>query len=154
MKLKLLLFCVLSLSGCSVFLPPPTFTNLQNNEIEEAKQLWKKALRPEVSKVRWPEFVPIYFNQISPHNALGRVLAFTADLHTVYVVTDRINNPAYQPKLVILHELAHAFGANHSKYGLMQPVYSTDYLCIDSDTLDQVAAANNLRREFLTPVCF
>lgn len=66
----------------------------------------------------------------------------------IYVVRDRLSTQAIFP--VMLHEIGHILGAVHSKEYLMHPVYTPQhYVCIDEDTIKQVAKFNNLPIEKL-----
>ncbi len=63
--------------------------------------------------------------------------------HEIYLVRDRLGRDDIFP--VMLHEIGHYLGADHSHDGLMNPQYSmAEYQCIDQPTIKQVSKANGL----------
>lgn len=75
----------------------------------------------------------------TPH---GVSLGFTPQLssHKVYIVRDRLQNG--DVFFILMHELGHALGADHTSDGLMYPHYSkVRFQCVDQSAAVQVAKA-------------
>lgn len=61
--------------------------------------------------------------------------------HVAYLLSDRANDKTIN--VIIKHELGHLLGAEHTAHGLMRNSYRPN-LCIDRETIEQVATYNGL----------
>jgi len=80
----------------------------------------------------------------------GRTLAFTNKVsgNFLYVVRDRLEIVDLRP--IVLHEIAHLLGVEHTGKWLMHPYYSIDrYYCIDQLTISKIADLHHLPKNKL-----
>ncbi len=57
--------------------------------------------------------------------------------HMIYLVRDRLGNKDVKP--IVMHELGHVMGSDHVGHGLMTPLYSGEWECVDKISMEQVA---------------
>lgn len=79
------------------------------------------------------------------HNDVKKAIGFVDKINGnyIYLVRERLTNEDIFG--VMLHEIAHLLGAKHNSQGLMYKEYNrTKYQCVDFDTMEEVADAQNL----------
>lgn len=139
------------------------FTPTEQKEIVRAINEWNWALNKEMSL----DIVDLQFNmetdkiqkcmaengimilRVSSYGSVMHLvddgdLAGKTDAiggHVAYLLSDRVNDKTIN--VIIKHELGHLLGAEHTAHGLMRSNYRPN-LCIDRETIEQVANYNGL----------
>lgn len=164
MKLLVLAFFTLVVSGCSVQWHGPTATTLYpdrdlqicsavrpelNRGIRDAADMWNRSL------ANWRHVVQVSSNcdiEILETNEPTRTSwAWTSELGGGTILLNIAHLPAFSRHTasVVGHEVGHALGAQHLPGTLMQLHWDGLWECPDAATVAQVAAYHRINLELL-----
>jgi predicted Zn-dependent protease len=126
-----------------------TWNNVLNGSVVLRIEPWQNDVQPPAIIIKASRSDAPMILASHTLNAIAITYPWTGSYPSsiIYLATDKI----YGDKLtaVLLHEIGHAFGAEHMDNTLMQEMYDRSNSCVDKSTVHQVAKHLHLQEQYL-----